>query len=280
MLATRFGRSHSSAVRTTPLSNEEIARVAPSVMAEAAHASRSDRYTYIPTVQVLDALRREGFEPFAAYQGNVRDDSRRDFTKHMLRLRHVRDIERGAQVGATVNEIILLNSHDGSTSYQMMAGCFRFVCANGMVIGDTSHDVRVRHSGDVVSNVIEGAYEVLEHFDTVTESRDRMQAIQMSREEQTLFARSALMIKYDDPDGAPIRAEQLNRPRRVEDTGADLWSSFNRVQEAVVRGGLPGQSASGRRMRTREIKGISENIQVNRALWALAEGMAKLKSQG
>ncbi|EEF6566847.1 DUF945 domain-containing protein, partial [Salmonella enterica] len=32
-------------------------------------------------------------------------------------------------------EIILLNSHDGSSSYQMVPGLFRFICTNGLVCG-------------------------------------------------------------------------------------------------------------------------------------------------
>src|SRR5699024_11228611 len=35
--------------------------------------------------------------------------------------------------GQEVPEIILLNSHDGSSSYQMIPGIFRFVCTNGLV---------------------------------------------------------------------------------------------------------------------------------------------------
>jgi hypothetical protein len=276
MLATRFGYSRSSLIQTSPLTNEQIARVAPSVMAQAAHDSRSERYTYIPTSQVLDALRREGFEPFAAYQGRTRDESRREFTKHMLRLRHVGDIAKQAAVGDTVNEIILLNSHDGTSSYQMMAGCFRFVCANGMVSGEASHDIRVRHSGDIVGNVIEGAYSVLEHFDKVTESRERMRSVTLSDGEQLAFARAALRLKYED--SAPIEAEQLNRARRVDDRGGDLWRTFNRTQEALVRGGVRGRSANGNRTTTRAITGISENVAMNRALWTLAEEMAKLKA--
>lgn len=275
MLATRFGYGRSSLIQTSPLTNEQIARVAPSVMAQAAHDSRSERYTYIPTSQVLDALRREGFEPFAAYQGRTRDESRREFTKHMLRLRHVGDIAKQAVVGDTVNEIILLNSHDGTSSYQMMAGCFRFVCANGMVSGEASHDIRVRHSGDIVGNVIEGAYSVLEHFDQVTESRERMRSVTLSDGEQLAFARAALRLKYED--SAPIEAEQLNRARRVDDRGGDLWRTFNRTQEALVRGGVRGRSANGNRTTTRAITGISENVAMNRALWTLAEEMAKLK---
>jgi hypothetical protein len=38
----------------------------------------------------------------------------------MLRLRHASQIN-----GAEANEIILLNSHDGTSSYQMLAGQFR-----------------------------------------------------------------------------------------------------------------------------------------------------------
>lgn len=276
MLATRFGYGRSSLIQTSPLTNEQIARVAPSVMAQAAHDSRSERYTYIPTSQVLDALRREGFEPFAAYQGRTRDESRREFTKHMLRLRHVGDIAKQAIVGDTVNEIILLNSHDGTSSYQMMAGCFRFVCANGMVSGEASHDIRVRHSGDIVGNVIEGAYSVLEHFDQVTESRERMRSVTLSDGEQLAFARAALRLKYED--SAPIEADQLNRARRVDDRGGDLWRTFNRTQEALVRGGVRGRSANGNRTTTRAITGISENVAMNRALWTLAEEMAKLKA--
>jgi hypothetical protein len=98
------------------LTNDEIAHNVPSIFAEEAHDSRSERYLYIPTVKVLDALRAEGFEPFMACQTRVRNEAKRE---HMLRLRHKSHI-----MTQEANEIILLNSHDGSSSYQMMAGKF------------------------------------------------------------------------------------------------------------------------------------------------------------
>ena len=97
-----------------------------------------ERYSYIPTAAVLTELRKEGFQPFMVCQTRVRHEDRRDYTKHMLRLRHASQIN-----GAEANEIILLNSHDGTSSYQMLAGMFRFVCQNGLVCGDTFADVRV-----------------------------------------------------------------------------------------------------------------------------------------
>ena len=106
-LASRFA-SHSPALRSdSPLSDDQIRRVAPSIFADAPHESRSERYSYIPTAAVLTELRKEGFQPFMVCQTRVRNEGRREHTKHMLRLRHANQIN-----AREANEIILLNSHD------------------------------------------------------------------------------------------------------------------------------------------------------------------------
>ena len=121
-LASRFGAANLIR-RDRPLTREELFRVVPSVFSEDKHESRSERYTYIPTISLLDSLQREGFQPFFACQTRVRDPGRREHTKHMLRLRR-----EGQITGKQVPEIILLNSHDGTSSYQMLPGLFRAVC--------------------------------------------------------------------------------------------------------------------------------------------------------
>lgn len=274
-LASRFGRNSCSYRSPSPLSDDKLRQVAPSIFAEAAHDSRSERYTYIPTSTVLAGLRKEGFEPFMVCQTRVRDEGKRDFTKHMLRLRHATQIN-----DAEANEVILLNSHDGTSSYQMLAGMFRFACSNGLVFGDTMADVRVRHKGQIVDEVIDGAFEVLDGFKLVRESRDAMQGVELAPEEAAIFARSALALKYEpDPTKpAPITEQQILAPRRVSDLKPDLWSTFNRVQENLVRGGIPARTSNGRRQRTRAVEGIDQGVKVNRALWLLAEEMRSLKA--
>ena len=273
-LASRFA-SRSPVLRSEhPLSDDQIRAVAPSIFADAPHGSRSQRYSYIPTAAVLQELRGEGFEPFMVCQTRVRQDDRRDYTKHMIRLRHASQIN-----GREANEIILLNSHDGTSSYQMLAGMFRFVCSNGLVCGDTVADVRVPHKGDVAGSVIEGAFEVLSGFERVKESRDLMRGITLDEGEAEVFARAALSLKYDDPDKpAPITESQILMPRRFDDRRPDLWSVFNRTQENLTQGGLRGRSANGRRQQTRPVQGIDQNIRLNRALWLLADGMRQLKA--
>ena len=274
-LSSRFGHNAHALRSRTPLTEDQLRSVAPSIFAEAAHDSRSERYTYIPTSTVLTGLQKEGFQPFMVAQTRVRDEGKRDFTKHMIRLRHPSQIN-----DTEANEVILLNSHDGTSSYQMVAGLLRFVCMNSLVCGETVTDVRVRHKGQIVDNVIEGAFEVLDGFKLVREVRDDMRAITLAPAEAAAFGRAALALKYE-PDAtkpAPITEAQLLAPRRTADAGSDLWSTFNRVQENIVQGGLTMKAANGRRMSTRAVSGIDSSVKVNRALWMLAEEMRRLKA--
>ena len=259
----------------SPLSDDQIRRVAPSIFAEGKHESRSRRYTYIPTIDVLRGLRNEGFQPFMVCQTRLRDQGKREFTKHMLRLRHVDQI-----TGEKADEIVLLNSHDGTSSYQMLAGTFRFVCQNGMIAGENIADIRAPHKGNVIQNVINGAFDVLDGFDLIREQKDGMRAMTLDRDEQQAFARSALALRYDPTDAetpAPITESQLLSARRFEDRRDDLWTAFNRVQENLTKGGLHGRSRSGRALSTRPIAGIDQNVKLNRALWMLAGAMRQLK---
>jgi len=273
-LATRFGQNHISIRSQVPLNNEEIRAVAPSIFASEKHDSRSERYTYIPTIEVLEGLRREGFQPFMACQARCRDEGKREHTKHMLRLRRADQI-----ISSEANEIILINSHDGTSSYQMLAGTFRFVCCNGMVWGDTLNDIRIPHKGNIVDNVIEGAFRVVEDFGLINDQVEGMKSLTLDACEQAAFAQSALALKYDPQAGAaPITERQILEPNRREDIGDDLWRTFNRVQERMLRGGVHGRSANGRRITTRAVTGIDSDIRLNRALWVLAERMKQLKA--
>ncbi|AVS91639.1 hypothetical protein C8246_07335 [Paracidovorax avenae] len=273
-LASRFASRSPSLRSDSPLSDDQIRRVAPSIFAEAPHESRSERYSYIPTAAVLTELRKEGFQPFAVTQTRVRDEGKREHTKHMIRLRHASQIN-----GAEAGEVILLNSHDGTSSYQMLAGMFRFVCCNGLVCGDPVADVRVPHKGDVAGSVIEGAFEVLSGFERVRESRDLMRSVTLDEGEAEVFARAALALKYDDPNKpAPVTESQVLMPRRFDDRRPDLWTTFNRVQENITKGGLSGRSANGRRQQTRPVQGIDSDVRLNRALWLLADGLRQLKA--
>ena len=287
MTITRFARTRSNGAvnftsRTGSIEPERLRQIAPSVFAEGAHGSRSSAYKYIPTSEILAGLAREGFRPYAVMQGGSREEDKRGFTKHLIRLRHD---SQPLQVGGTHNEIVLLNSHDGTSSYRLMAGVFRLICGNGMVVAQNLiDDIRIPHKGNIEGQVIEGCISILDRLPEVSESVNEMAALRLTEGERQAFARAALVARYDDPEKpAPVKAEQILTLRRHEDAAPTMWNTLNAVQENLVRGGLGyvQRNENGRlvaRRRTREIGGIDQNTNINRALWALAEEMKKLKA--
>lgn len=262
-----------------PLTDEQIIEAAPSVFAMDKHSSRSEKYTYIPTSEVLKGLRKEGFSPYEVRQGGSRDEEKRGFTKHMLRLRR----EGDRQVGDSFREIILLNAHDGTSSYQLMSGIFRLVCSNGLVVADgQAQSIRIPHKGDIVDQVIEGAYQIISEGEVIENAMQGMRALELKPAEQEAFAAAAAELRFEEGK-APVEPRQLNAARRSADQGGDLWHTFNRVQENLVRGGIGYYQRNPETRRasfrhTRPVNSIDGNITLNRALWTLASKMQEIKA--
>lgn len=259
-----------------------VADKVPSIAALEAHESRSERYTQIRTLDVLRGLQKEGFEVIEARQGRCRNKAKQEYTKHLLWLQHrdaLQQTER--KVGDEFFRIGLLNSHDGTSSYRLMSGVFRLVCLNGMVTGQTYSDVRVPHRGDVTGRVIEGVYSVVGESEQVVSEIADMRALTLNDDAQTMLATAAAQLRWEDPEKMPIQPRQLLQARRWEDRGADLWTTFNRVQENVLKGGQRGRinPDSGRRMGARVVTSIDEDIRINRNLWDIASAIVAINKQ-
>ena len=256
-----------------PLSNELIARYAPSVFAQEPHESRGERYAYIPTSNVLEGLRNEGFLPMAVGQTRCRDNTKREHTKHLLRFRRAEHVS--LQPGQEVPEIVLVNSHDGTSSYQLMGGIYRVVCSNGLIVGNTNSEVKIRHTGNVLTDVIEGSFRVIEDIKAIAPKVEAFKQLVLDPRQQEAFAEAAMALRWEQGE-APVQPRQLLDARRYEDVKSDLWTVYNRAQENLIRGGLSGRGSTGRRTSTRAVASVSENVRLNKSLWLLTERMAEL----
>ena len=260
------------------LSNDQLMRFAPSVFAPEPWQGMSARYTFIPTIQIIDKMREEGFQPVAATQSRSRIPGKQDFTKHLIRFRDVRNGDTPAirALGTIYPELVLTNSHDGGSAYKLDAGLFRLVCLNGMVVSEGNvSQINVRHTGSA-DGIIDASYSIVEEFPKVLESVERFSQLRLSPPQQNAFATAALALRYDEGE-APITPQQVMRTRRSADADPTLWNTFNVAQENLVDGGLNGRNPeTSRRLRTRAVTGISENTRLNKALWTLTEEMRKL----
>lgn len=255
------------------LTENELRRYAPSIFATTPADGVSSKYQFVPTSEVLGMIADLGFHPVKATQSRTRIYDRSDIVKHMIRLRH-QDYLSGAKVGDEIPEIVLTNSHDRTAAYNLMAGLFRLVCSNGMCVqSEDFGTVSVRHTGkaDLRQRVIDATYAVVDQVPKTLEKVDEWKAIELSSSQQNAFATAANTL-LDNPNVTPI---QLLSVKRIEDSGPSLWKVFNRVQENITKGGIPTRSAKGRRSITRPVKAVDRDVRLNKALWTLADELAK-----
>lgn len=266
----------------TALSDDQLRYKAPSIFATEPWSEVSSAYRFIPTAAVVQKLREEGFMPVRAEQSKTRIAGKGEFTKHMIRFREAKHLTSSA-VGDEFPEIVLVNSHDRTSGYHLSAGVFRLACLNGMVVQSADYGtINVRHSGKLMDDVIEGTFRIVEEMPQIMEQVEGFKSVALSQPERSAFARAALELRYPtDESGketAPITAETLMLPRRWQDANkTDLWTTFNAVQENFMKGGLRGRGTTGKRMSTRAIGSVTEDVKLNKALWKLADEMRRIK---
>lgn len=257
------------------ITNEELMQAVPSVFQVQSHESRSSRFAPISTIKVIEELRKEGFVPCYAMQSKARDESKIDFTKHMIRLRPANYDYR-----KDWNEIILVNANDGSSSYQLSAGRHRLVCSNGLVLGDRDRSQVIYHKGSTIErDVIEGAFTVVKEFEETDRIRLEMEKILLTESERKQLAFLSMVMCSGSTSDFKFEPVKLLTPRRNEDiVRPDLWSTFNIIQENAIKGGIKYYNGdTDRNATSREIKSIGKNLEINRAIWNTAKLMVEDK---
>lgn len=238
---------------------------------EATHASstRSTRYGFISTQEIVNALGESGYTLRQIQYGKVRKDENRGFQKHIIKFQH-RDItDIGGEVAP---EFVLINSHDGTSSAQLSLGLRVFACLNGLVTGDIFQTLKVYHRNTDVNHFITAANELRSNVPQLVERVELFREKQLTDASQKQYLIDALKLRYDQPEADADYADRrewdtrlfyLNRSRRYSDNGTDLWHTFNRVQENLTQ----GRPASG----IRRLSAPAVDLKINKQLWNLTE---------
>lgn len=259
---------------TNPLTNDQLARNASAIFAKAPHTDVSARYSFVPTIELIDALRTQGWNPVFAAQSIAKDMTRSGVQRHVVRLRHV---EAKPILNGVFPELVIVNSHDLSSAFQLHAGIFRLVCGNGMVVADgTFAKISVKHAHVTKGEIIDASFKVMADVPKLGASIEGMRALQLTAGEQQAFGQAAAIVRWGDEPQA--QGSDLLQVRRYDDQSADLWTTFNRVQENLTKGGKRGTTAEGKRRRIRGVSSVTEDTRLNKALWHLAEEFRRMKA--
>jgi hypothetical protein len=253
------------------LNSDQLHNLVPSAFAVTPWERMSDRYRMVPTSDVIDILGERGFRPVMAMQSRSRIPGKANYTRHMIRFRHDAFLE--LNVGQELPELVMSNSHDGTAAYRFNSGIFRLVCSNGLVVASADFGgISVRHKGgeDFPQRIIDATYQIIEETPKTLATIEEWKQIQLTPPQATALASAAVELI-----DTSIEPHQLLTPRRSEDKKPDLWTTFNRVQESILKGGISTTAPTGRRTTTRPVKSVDRDIRLNKALWTLASKLAE-----
>ena len=255
------------------MSKEEISKIAPSVFTMNPSNEVSDKYTHIPTEEVINDMEELGWGVVDAKEVKARTKSTKGFQKHLLVFRN-NDIVINGEDGDTVfPQILLTNSHDGKNAFTFTAGLFRMICENGLVIADTEfEDVKMRHMGYTFEDLQEMIKEMVEKLPLTVESMNKMKDVDLEGEQVLELAKSLLDIRVDGTDNSfnNEAIDEVLETQRKEDSGSGLWEVFNRVQENIINGNFYYNTKSGKQRQARIIKNFKQDLDLNRDMFAKA----------
>jgi hypothetical protein len=251
----------------TPLTPKELEERAPSIFTTQPSNKVTSKYSFIPTVQVVEDLNKLGWEPFQASQRKSREVQDSLFTKHLIRFRN----KSIGQLGDSLPEVVLTNSHDGRNSFSLHAGLFRLVCSNGLVIADqTFEQVKIKHQWYNMTEIQKVVNSMIAKIPSIVTNINTMDQTNLNEDQQIDFGQKAMLSRW--PKGnEKLDVEDLLSATRVSDKGDSIWKIYNIVQEKLVKGGLVFNNDKAKFQKLRPIVNIDQQININKNLWSLAE---------
>jgi len=241
---------------------EIIKNLVPSVFTKSASPKMSEKYIFVPTDEILEKFFQENWQVSQAKQVG-----KGLYGVHEIRLRN----SEMPQVGDSLIEAIIRNSHNGLSTFSIRAGLHRLVCSNGLTIPTSiSESINFRHQSFDLGEVRRLTDSFAEKIPMIQKSMDKMKSRELSDSERIGFVKQASSIRWKENKTPIISPEEILKPMRDEDNGKDMWTTFNVVQEKFVRGGV-GYTSGKRLTKMKELTNIVSRNKVNTELWELAD---------
>lgn len=265
----------------TTLSTERIAALAPAVYATTKSNKLTDRYVSLHTSDIIPVLADYGYEPVQAAQKRSRLVGAAEHASHMVAFAKPASSDEAVGIRP---EIILYNSHDGTGSVKLFAGCFRFICSNGIIAGE-GFQSRVYHS-KALNGFEDMLRKTVDTLPSLMERMERLRGITLTIDDAYLLAERSVATRWDFFNGqakgvyaTDTTVGNVLKITRNEDKGMDAFTVFNRIQEGVIRGNafvksLNATHPEGHMRKARNVSSIKEHVRINSELWNIADTIA------
>jgi hypothetical protein len=274
-----FSRRNDNGVLTV----EDMRQRAPAMFSDTKAERLTDRYASLRTADLLPIMADYGYFPVQAAQKRPTKSSpvAAEHKSHMVAFSKAGD----EGDGQTRGEIIVYNSHDGTSAVRLFAGAYRFICSNGVVAGEGMQQ-RIYHTTKSLATFEESLRGTIEKLPNVLSAFEKARSINLDGMQSYELAKQAVMKRWGmdegivDVDGRPIKGsfavDKTIRDalgvQRNEDALSDAFTVWNRIQENVLRGNVMIKSVteqSNGMRKARPITAVAEHVRINSELFDL-----------
>jgi len=244
------------------------------IIATSPSESTSAKYAFIDTKKAISAFEKAGWHPVTMCVTRAWALNRVGFQRHMIRFRNTK---AKLSVGDIIPELIYENSHDGSCTYKIHGGLYRLKCENGLVIAEipSFESVKVRHYGLISDRVEDANKYMMKSLSWLSHRIRELKTLDMTRDKQNSYAWDALNLRYKSNSDVLKRIDyqELLTPLRKEDNANDLWTTYNKVQEHLIKGIYQIMRPQNDEVlvNAKPLTNIKELIRVNSELWELTD---------
>ena len=252
---------------------EELREIAPSIFTQTGAETTSEKYSHIPTDQVIRDMELLGWGVVDAKEVKARKENTKGFQKHLVVFRNPDVVINGSDGDTVFPQVLLTNSHDGKNSFSFQAGLFRMICENGLVIATTEFEsLKIRHMGYDFETLQETIKQIVDKLPLTVESMNKMKAVELGEQQMFDLAKSFLDFRVEGTENTydTDAIESILEPQREEDKGNGLWEVFNRVQENIVEGNFKYLTPKGKFRQARIIKNFKQDQDLNQKMFAKA----------
>lgn len=277
---TQINQINLTSIGYSVSSIEDVRNFSPAAFSNHESPKLSKRYSFVPTVELLNAFDTLGWAPT-----HTRQNGTGPYARHMVRLTNPDLGFMKLKTDLVKPQIVLDNSHNGCSPAQIHMGLFRLVCTNGLVVAMPGMytSVKLRHVGIDLNELKKLMEIVANQYTTIGSHIEAMQEFKLNQDQREEFVIRAVAARephvFVKEDGTIdmkrattiIKPAQIVEPLRGEDKKEDLWTVFNVIQERLVKGEFERQTMNGRRTKPRGINNATRHINFNKSLWEIAE---------
>lgn len=235
---------------------------------------KRESYGFVNTRDVLSVFEANGWKPVNTQVAKVKKAERQGFQKHLIKLEHAdfQTIPGLTDANRSKPQLVVLNSHDGTSSLQVLWGLLRIACLNGIIAGTGLNGVRLVHSKSITDRLPDAIQYMLDNLPKFHSQIAALQGLQLSQDAQAELIKTLYDARLSGIGRLEYVQYNLANLQRAEDKATDAYTVFNRVQETLMRGGI-------RYGYTKEIRDESGNVVAERLVETTTRRIASVSSQ-